>query len=124
MAKPAAASRGRSQQLRDPDTFLPDRWLPGDPDAAVLRELYMPFSAGPRTCIGERLAEMEMRMILAPVLQRFDLLTPAKRPESSSATAYNSTWGAEGVRAELVVVLRPAGPGTMAQVRRRPSPAA
>ena len=83
----------------------------------------MPFSAGPRGCLGQRLAELEMGLILAPLLQRFDLAptpAPAPAPAAGDGVRAPAPWGAEGVWAELVVVLRPAGPGTLARVCRRP----
>jgi cytochrome P450 len=50
-----------------PNKFLPQRWL-----AAATRPYeYIPFSAGPRTCIGYGLAIMEMKLVLATLLQRF-----------------------------------------------------
>jgi averantin hydroxylase len=56
-----------------PTEFHPERFL-GDPQfekdnfAALL-----PFSLGPRNCIGRNLAYAEMRLILAKVLYNFDL---------------------------------------------------
>jgi cytochrome P450 len=51
-----------------PDQFIPDRW--NDPE--LNKEAYMPFGAGPRLCIGEHFAMMEMELILSEILQRFD----------------------------------------------------
>lgn len=51
----------------DPDRFLPER-------SAERPELaYYPFGAGPRRCIGHRLAELETAMVLATVARRFSL---------------------------------------------------
>jgi cytochrome P450 len=36
---------------RDPDHFIPDRFLPGSPDAPQ-KYAYVPFSVGPRVCAG------------------------------------------------------------------------
>ncbi|MEO6686852.1 MAG: cytochrome P450, partial [Dyadobacter sp.] len=33
---------------------------------------YLPFGAGPRLCIGQQFAMMEMQLILAAVVKRFD----------------------------------------------------
>jgi cytochrome P450 len=54
----------------DPEIFNPNRWLePGEQH----RLAYMPFGAGPRKCIGNNLALMEGQLILASVLQRYEL---------------------------------------------------
>jgi len=54
-----------------PDEFLPDRWA--DEEAANRRPrfAFMPFSGGPRQCIGNNFAMMEAVLILATLLQRF-----------------------------------------------------
>ncbi len=56
----------------DPDVFRPERW-----DAAQGENIpagaYFPFGGGPRTCIGMPLAQLEAKMILATVLQRYAL---------------------------------------------------
>ena len=36
-----------------------------------LKDLYMPFSQGPRNCIGMRVAETEMRTSLALMVRRY-----------------------------------------------------
>ena len=38
---------------------------------SLVRYLLMPFSFGPRMCIGNRLAMAEMRLVLAYLLQKF-----------------------------------------------------
>ena len=53
---------------KDPDAFLPDRWN----NEEIHREVYMPFGAGPRLCIGEHFAMMEMQMIMSAIVGRWD----------------------------------------------------
>jgi len=53
----------------NPDLFVPDRW--NDPD--LNKEAYMPFGAGPRLCIGEHFAWMEMQLILTEILRHWDI---------------------------------------------------
>ena len=54
---------------KDPDQFIPDRW--NDPD--LNKEAYMPFGAGPRLCIGEHFAWMEMQLILTEIIRHWDI---------------------------------------------------
>jgi cytochrome P450 len=65
----------------DPERFDPERWR-ADPVRAgrVPRFAYLPFGAGPRTCVGASFAMIEATLLLAAIVQRFrfELLpTPA-----------------------------------------------
>jgi len=52
-----------------PDVFDPDRWINED----LHHEGYMPFGSGPRLCIGEHFALMEMQLILSAILMKWKL---------------------------------------------------
>ena len=55
-----------------PDTFRPERWE--SPETADLpRFAYFPFGGGPRVCIGQSFALMEMTLLLAAIAQHFRL---------------------------------------------------
>jgi cytochrome P450 len=56
----------------DPERFDPSRFL-GDAGRNIERGAYLPFGTGPRVCIGNSFATMEMTLILAMLLQRFSL---------------------------------------------------
>jgi cytochrome P450 len=56
----------------NPEGFDPERFLP-DPSAARPRYAYFPFGGGPRQCIGNSFALLEMPLVLAMVSQRFEL---------------------------------------------------
>ncbi|XP_053907695.1 25-hydroxyvitamin D-1 alpha hydroxylase, mitochondrial [Cuculus canorus] len=58
----------------EPNSFLPERWLCRD--AARHPFASLPFGIGKRSCVGRRLAEMEIHMALAQILLRFQV-----RPE-------------------------------------------
>lgn len=57
----------------DPDRFDPDRFLP-EGEAKRSRTRYMPFGAGPRTCLGMSFAMVEAKTLLASFVRamRFD----------------------------------------------------
>jgi cytochrome P450 len=52
----------------DAETFNPDRWLQGH----SLDEYMVAFSKGPRNCVAQNMAIMEMHITLATLLRRYD----------------------------------------------------
>lgn len=56
----------------DPERFIPERFAPGA-EKQVPTHAYIPFGGGPRICIGNNFAIMEARLILATILQRYQL---------------------------------------------------
>uniref|UniRef100_A0A3Q3R6H5 Cholesterol 24-hydroxylase n=1 Tax=Monopterus albus TaxID=43700 RepID=A0A3Q3R6H5_MONAL len=61
---------GRMEKFfKDPLTFDPDRF---HPDAPKPYYCYYPFSLGPRSCLGQNFAQMEAKVVMAKLLQRFD----------------------------------------------------
>ena len=70
---PQAIHRDPTYWLR-PDDFIPERWLvgPGDPSYPI-KGAWRPFSHGPRNCIGQELAMIEMKVIMVLTARRFDV---------------------------------------------------
>jgi len=61
---------------RDPLRFEPGRWLEIDPSGFE----YLPFGAGPHRCIGAAFGGMQMRTVLATLVQRYRLeMVPESR---------------------------------------------
>jgi cytochrome P450 len=54
----------------DAEKFKPERW-DSSREQQIPPGAYFPFGGGPRTCIGMPLAQMEARIILASILQRY-----------------------------------------------------
>ncbi|KAF5681251.1 cytochrome P-450 monooxygenase [Fusarium heterosporum] len=59
--------------FKDPERFIPERWMDDPSYANDNRAVLQPFSAGPRDCIGKNLAHNEMRLLLTRLLWKFDL---------------------------------------------------
>jgi cytochrome P450 len=57
----------------DPDSFKPERWREAKPGPYE----YLPFGAGPRTCLGAPFASVSLRVMLAMIVQRFRIRVTA-----------------------------------------------
>ncbi|KAJ7719960.1 benzoate para-hydroxylase [Mycena metata] len=53
----------------DPDTFRPQRWL----EQKELRQYLLAFGKGPRACIGQNLAYIEMTSVIAAILLKYKI---------------------------------------------------
>jgi cytochrome P450 len=80
----------------NPEGFEPERFAP---EAARRRhrQAFLPFSGGPRRCIGERFAMLQLPLVVAMVAQRYRLSLLPSRP----------------AQVEAAVTLRPRAPMLM-----------
>ncbi len=81
--------------------FLPGRFLEGAPE--IPRGAWIPFGLGPRVCIGQHFAMLEMMLLAALLLQRYTLRVPE---------------GAPPLQPRLHVTLRPQHPVKLLLSRR------
>lgn len=66
---------------KEPDLFRPERFLDGS--EADLNSKFVPFSRGPRDCIGRYFAMLEIKLALSAIVSRFDFecIDPDERIE-------------------------------------------
>lgn len=88
------------------EAFRPERFLPSPDGQApdIPRGAYIPFGLGPRVCLGQHFAVLEMTLIAALLLQRFELA-----PADTAVP-----------RPRMAVTLRPEG-GLRLRLTRRPA---
>ena len=86
----------------EPETFDPDRFLP-ERQQALPPFAYFPFGGGPRVCIGNAFAMMEMTLVAATLLQHLNLELAA---------------GQEDAQPVALMSLRPKGEVTIRWSRR------
>lgn len=69
-----------SRWYADPDSFKPERWT-SEFEKSLPKCAYIPFGTGPRVCIGNGFAMLEMQLVLASLLQRFHFdIEPESEP--------------------------------------------
>lgn len=87
----------------DADEFHPERWM--KPDAAEHRTQwhYLPFSGGPRTCMGQRMALNEARFLTCRLIQHFAQVEAAADLEldptpAELVTTVSSSFAEDGLK--------------------------
>ena len=69
------------EDFPEPFKFQPERWIVDKNDTtgasaerlALAQSAFMPFSAGPRGCVGKNLAYLEMNLVVAKIIYNFEV---------------------------------------------------
>ncbi|XP_068996105.1 cytochrome P450 2F2-like [Embiotoca jacksoni] len=77
-------------QWKFPHEFNPENFL-NDQGEFVKPEAFMPFSAGPRMCLGEGLARMELFLIMVTLLRKFKFIWPEDAGEPDFTPVFGIT---------------------------------
>ena len=96
-AKMAHQIHHNKDYWEDPHSFKPDRF-----NQDYNKKAFVPFGVGPRSCIGEFLARVELRTILIMLFKHFDFELDQSKPTEPLAT----------------ITLRPKG-GLFVKLRKR-----
>ncbi|CAL8357354.1 unnamed protein product [Lota lota] len=89
-------------QWKFPHEFNPDNFLNDQGELQKL-EAFMPFSVGPRMCLGEGLARMELFLVLVTLLRRFQFVWP----EDAGLPDYSPVFGVTQAPKPFSMVFRP-----------------
>lgn len=87
------------QYFPDPEKFDPERF--SDENKSLIKPFtFMPFGNGPRSCIGNRFALMQMKVCLAHLLKNLSIVATSKtqiplrlsKANQTSMVAENGIW--------------------------------
>ncbi|KAG9451182.1 hypothetical protein H6P81_011147 [Aristolochia fimbriata] len=97
----AMIHRDKEYWGEDANEFNPLRFTDGAARAAKHPNALIPFSVGPRTCIGQNFAMLEAKLVIAMILQRFSFsLSPKYKHAPANKLTLQPEYG-------LPILLRP-----------------
>uniref|UniRef100_A0A182Q7Y3 Cytochrome P450 n=1 Tax=Anopheles farauti TaxID=69004 RepID=A0A182Q7Y3_9DIPT len=67
----------------NPEKFDPERFNVERSAEKANPYQYIPFSAGPRNCIGQKFAVLELKSLVSKVLRHYEILPPAEKQDES-----------------------------------------
>lgn len=86
------------EAFEEPDKFNPDRWITGDKEK--MNKVHLPFSTGPRACIGRNIAYFEQLLLISTLVKEYEFEFETEGFELQTLERFNSNPG------ELVMFCR------------------
>jgi cytochrome P450 len=83
----------------NPWEYKPERWLEGD--TAAVKNYVIPFSVGARACIGRNIAYLEIMIVIATLVHRYEFGFETEGFVLESIERFNTNPGAMPVRVRL-----------------------
>ena len=75
------------EAFEQPETFDPNRWISGDKEK--MSKAHLPFSTGPRACIGWIIAYFEQLVLIATLVNNFEFELPGGDFELKTIEKFN-----------------------------------
>lgn len=79
----------------EPDTFKPERFYEETNNETSNPYAYVPFSAGPRNCIGQKFAVLEMKSTISKLVRHYELLPLGEAVQPSMNVVMRSANGVQ-----------------------------
>ncbi|KAJ8962683.1 hypothetical protein NQ318_001080 [Aromia moschata] len=84
-----------SDEFKDAEKFIPDRYLRSADDEYSYKNAHafasLPFGFGPRSCIGKRLANLELEIALTKIMRNFKMSWPHEDMKFDATLIYGIT---------------------------------
>ncbi|TVY67409.1 Cytochrome P450 monooxygenase aclL [Lachnellula suecica] len=103
---PTYAATKLASNWKNPESFIPERFLDHEDYRSDKKGSFAPFSLGARNCIGVNLAYAEMRLILARLLWNFDLELDARSENWTDGMKMYILWEKPALYVKLKPVTR------------------
>ncbi|XP_072889637.1 cytochrome P450 2B4-like [Hemitrygon akajei] len=87
-------------QWKHPHQFNPENFL-NDSGEFFKPDAFIPFSMGPRVCLGEKLARMELFLFFTLLLQQLEFRWPDKSSPPNLEGVYKIVWAPHPYKAEV-----------------------
>lgn len=78
----------------EPEVFRPERWFGDEEKLKHMRAVFIPFSTGPRACIGRNITFIEQQILVATLVHRYDFALPSEDWKLDWEEAFN-LWPAQ-----------------------------
>ena len=90
------------QNWENPLAFIPERFEGFENRRKEKAFTFIPFSAGPRNCVGQRFAMMELKIALFQIVKRFEITSLQKESEiKQTFTAINTSTNGLMIKVKL-----------------------
>jgi cytochrome P450 len=92
------AMQYNSTYFPEPTQFCPERWIVGEQGSteesvALAESAFCAFSTGPRGCVGRNMAWLEMRIVLAKLVWRFEVRQHPSGGNLGGGNPSSGEWG-------------------------------
>ncbi|OQD74411.1 hypothetical protein PENDEC_c011G04881 [Penicillium decumbens] len=78
-----------TELFSDPETYRPERWF-DEVEGPRCRTYVLPFSTGPRACIGRNLAYLEQQILIATLVHRYNWCFESDNLELGTIERFNA----------------------------------